>query len=64
MGIAVAEQGLYLLPARVTQDQAREKAWEQKLNIFGVQSVDIGGERTRRQADASHCRLSTIASPP
>jgi hypothetical protein len=38
MEIAVAEQGLYLLPTRVTQDQAREKAWEQKLNVFGTLS--------------------------
>lgn len=38
MEIAVAEQGLFLLPVKVTHDQAREKAWEQKLNIFGTLS--------------------------
>ncbi len=38
MEITVAEQGLFLLPAKVTQDQAREKAWEQKLNVFGTLS--------------------------
>lgn len=38
MEIIVAEQGLFLLPVRVTQDQAREKAWEQKLNVFGALS--------------------------
>ena len=31
MEIALAEQGLFVLPAKVTQDQAKEKAWEQKL---------------------------------
>ena len=36
MEIAVAEQGLFLLPVKVTADQAREKAWEQKLNVFGT----------------------------
>ena len=36
MEIALAEQGFYVLPAKVTQDQAREKAWEQKLNVFGT----------------------------
>ncbi len=36
MEITLAEQGLFLLPAKVTQDQAREKAWEQKLNVFGT----------------------------
>jgi len=30
MEITVAEQGLFLLPAQVTPDQAKEKAWEQK----------------------------------
>jgi len=34
--IALAEQGLFVLPAKVTQDQAKEKAWEQKLNVFGT----------------------------
>ncbi len=38
MEITVAEQGLFLLPANVTQDQAKEKAWEQKLNVFGALS--------------------------
>lgn len=38
MEITVAEQGLFLLPAKVTQDQAKEKAWEQKLNVFGTLS--------------------------
>ncbi len=38
MEIAVAEQGLFLLPARVTAEQAKEKAWEQKLNVFGTVS--------------------------
>ena len=36
MEIALAEQGLFVLPAKVTQDQAKEKAWEQKLNVFGT----------------------------
>src|SRR3990170_3180554 len=36
MEIAVAEQGLFLFPVRVTPDQAKEKAWEQKLNVFGT----------------------------
>jgi hypothetical protein len=36
MEIALAEQGVFVLPAKVTQDQAREKAWEQKLNVFGT----------------------------
>lgn len=36
MEIALAEQALFVLPAKVTQDQAREKAWEQKLNVFGT----------------------------
>ena len=38
MEITVAEQGLFLLPAQVTPDQAKEKAWEQKLNVFGTLS--------------------------
>ena len=38
MEIAVAEQGLFLLPAKVALDQAKEKAWEQKLNVFGTLS--------------------------
>jgi len=36
MEIALAEQGVFVLPVKVTQDQAREKAWEQKLNVFGT----------------------------
>lgn len=48
MEIAVAEQGLFLLPANVTQDQAKERAWEQKLNVFGTLSKFLirpkGGE--------------------
>ncbi len=36
MEIALAEQGLFVLPAKVTPEQAREKAWEQKLNVFGT----------------------------
>lgn len=36
MEIALAEQGLFVLPAKVTHDQAREKAWDQKLNVFGT----------------------------
>jgi hypothetical protein len=36
MEITLAEQGLFVLPAKVTQDQAKEKAWEQKLNVFGT----------------------------
>jgi len=36
MEIAVAEQGLFLFPVKVTPDQAKEKAWEQKLNVFGT----------------------------
>ena len=38
MEIAVAEQGLFLLPAKVSSDQAKEKAWEQKLSVFGTLS--------------------------
>ena len=38
MEITLAEQGLFLLPAKVTPDQAKEKAWEQKLNVFGTLS--------------------------
>jgi len=34
--IALAEQGVFLLPAKVTQDQARERVLEQKLNVFGA----------------------------
>ena len=34
--ITLAEQGIFLLPAKVTQDQAKEKAWEQKHNVFGT----------------------------
>jgi len=36
MEIALAAQGVFLLPAKVTQDQARERALEQKLNVFGT----------------------------
>lgn len=36
--ITVAEQGLYWFPVSVTLDQARERAWEQKLNVFGTLS--------------------------
>jgi hypothetical protein len=36
--IVVAEQGLFLLPVKVTDEQARERAWEQKLNVFGTLS--------------------------
>ena len=36
MEITFAEQGVFVLPAKVTQDQAREKAWEQTLNVFGT----------------------------
>ncbi len=36
MEIALAEQGIFLLPAKITLDQAKEKAWEQKLNVFGT----------------------------
>src|SRR3972149_2442279 len=38
MEIAVAEQGLFLFPVKVSPDQAREKAWEQKLRVFGTLS--------------------------
>ena len=38
MEITVAEQGLFLSPIKVTQDQAKEKAWEQKLSVFGTLS--------------------------
>ena len=38
MEIAIAEQGLFLLPVKVTSEQAKEKAWEQKLNVFGTLS--------------------------
>ena len=36
MEIVLAEQGVFVLPAKVTQDQARERAWEQKLHAFGA----------------------------
>jgi hypothetical protein len=36
MEITLAEQGVFVLPAKVTLDQAKEKAWEQKLNVFGT----------------------------
>jgi hypothetical protein len=36
MEITLAEQSVFLLPAKLTQDQAREKAAEQKLNVFGA----------------------------
>jgi hypothetical protein len=35
MEITLAEQGVFFLPVQVTPDQAREKASEQKLNVFG-----------------------------
>jgi hypothetical protein len=38
MEITIAEQGLFLLPVKVTQEQAKEKAWEQKSNVFGTLS--------------------------
>ncbi|MDR7417655.1 MAG: hypothetical protein QN178_01950 [Armatimonadota bacterium] len=38
MEIAVAEQGVFILPAKLTPEQAKEKAWEQKLNVFGTLS--------------------------
>jgi hypothetical protein len=38
MEITVAEQGLYLLPARTAGDQAKERAWEHKLDAFGTLS--------------------------
>src|SRR3990172_1339744 len=38
MEITVAEQALYLLPARTTGDQAKERAWEHKLDAFGTLS--------------------------
>lgn len=36
MEIVVAEQGLFLLPVTVTPEQAKERAWEQKFNVFGT----------------------------
>lgn len=36
MEINVAEQGLFLLPAKVTPEQAKERAIEQKLHVFGT----------------------------
>lgn len=36
MEILLAEQGIFVLPAKVTPDRAKEKAWEQKLNVFGT----------------------------
>jgi len=38
MEITLAEQGIFLLPARVTLEQARERALEQKFNVFGTVS--------------------------
>jgi len=34
--ILLAEQSIFVLPAKVTPDRAKEKAWEQKLNVFGT----------------------------
>lgn len=36
MEVTLAEQGIFLLPVRLTQEQAREKALEQKFNVFGM----------------------------
>lgn len=36
MEINLAEQGLFLLPHKVTPDQAKERAIEQKLHVFGA----------------------------
>jgi hypothetical protein len=36
MEITLAKQGVFLLPAQLTPDQARQKAGEQKLNVFGA----------------------------
>ncbi len=36
MEITVAEQGLFFLPAKVAHDQAKERAWEHKLDAFGT----------------------------
>ena len=38
MEITVAEQGLFLLSAKVAHDQAKERAWEHKLDAFGTLS--------------------------
>jgi len=38
MEVALAEQGIFLLPARLTPEQARERALEQKFNVFGTVS--------------------------
>ena len=38
MEIAIAEQGLFLLPVKVTPEQAKEKSWEQKFSVFGTLS--------------------------
>jgi hypothetical protein len=38
MEITIAEQGLFLLPIKVTSEQAKEKAWEHKLTVFGTLS--------------------------
>ncbi len=38
MEVTLAEQGIFLLPVRVTQEQARERALEQKFNVFGTVS--------------------------
>ena len=61
MEIAVAEQGLFLSPIKVTQDQAKEKAWEQKLSVFGTLSKFLLGkppsisERTDASANEFLC---------
>ena len=33
MEITLAKQGVFILPAKITLDQAKEKAGEQKLNV-------------------------------
>ncbi len=52
MEITVAEQGLFLLPAKVTPEQAKEKAWEQKLNAFGALSKFVALSTGGRFFDA------------
>lgn len=36
MEVTLAEQGIFLLSVRLTPEQARERAREQKSNVYGL----------------------------
>ncbi|MDQ7842825.1 MAG: hypothetical protein QN141_01870 [Armatimonadota bacterium] len=38
MEVTIADQGIFLLPTRLTPEQARERVLEQKFNVFGTLS--------------------------